>query len=108
MAELHELSTMMRSLAESGASAKISFYYLDADGVAMRAGSVLVDHGVRAYIDHRQLTPQAAIDDIIVLKLVKVASLPMNQVNPDPALSGIDLGTLIAALHAATTLAPEQ
>ena len=108
MAELHELSRMMQSLAESGASAKISFYYVDADGVAMRAGSVLVDHGVRAYINHRQFAPEAAIDDIIGLKLVKVASLPMDQVHPDPALSGIDLGTLIAALHAAAPLPPEQ
>lgn len=101
MADLQELTRMLRSLAESGASAKISFYYVDIDGVAMRVGYLLVDHGVRAYIDHRQLAPQAAIDDIVGLKLVKVASLQMDQVHPDPALCGIDLGTLIATLHAA-------
>lgn len=108
MADLQELSRTLQSLAESGASAKISFYYVDADGVAMRAGSVLVDHGVRAYIDHRQLAPQAAIDDIVGLKLVKVASLQMDHIQPDPALSGIDLRTLIAALHASTSAPPEQ
>lgn len=108
MADLQELSRTLQSLAESGASAKISFYYVDTDGIAMRAGSVLVDHGVRAYIDHRQLAPQAAIDDIVGLKLVKVASLQMDQVQPDQALSGIDLGTLIAALHAAAPAPPEQ
>ena len=75
MANLQELSRVLQSLAQSGASAKVSFYYVDADGIAMRAGSVLVDHGIRAYIDHRQLAPQAAIDDILGLKLVKVASL---------------------------------
>lgn len=99
MANLQELSRVLQSLAQSGASAKVSFYYVDADGIAMRAGSVLVDHGIRAYIDHRQLAPQAAIDDILGLKLVKVASLQMDQVHPNPTLTGIDLGTLIADLH---------
>lgn len=108
MANLQELSRTLQSLAESGASAKVSFYYVDIDGIAMRAGSVLVDHGVRAYIDHRQLASQAAIDDIVGLKLVKVASLQMDQVQPDQALSGIDLGTLIAALHAAAPAPTEQ
>lgn len=101
MANLQELSRVLQSLAQSGASAKISFYYVDSDGIAMRAGSVLVDHGIRAYIDHRQLAPQAAINDILSLKLVKVASLQMDQVQPNPALTGIDLDTLIAGLHAA-------
>jgi hypothetical protein len=101
MADLQELSRALQSLAESGASAKVSFYYVDADGVSMRAGSVLIDHGIRAYLDHRQLAPQAAIDDILKLKLVKVASLQMDQVHPNSALTGVDLGTLIAALQVA-------
>ncbi len=101
MADLQELSRALRSLAESGASAKVSFYYVDGDGVSMRAGSVLVDHGIRAYIDHRQLATQAAIDDILKLKLVKVASLQMDQVHPNSALTGVDLGTLIAGLQVA-------
>ncbi len=101
MADLQELSRALRSLAESGASAKVSFYYVDGDGVSMRAGSVLVDHGIRAYIDHRQLAPQAAIDDILKLKLVKVASLQMDQVHPNSTLLGVDLGTLIAGLQVA-------
>lgn len=101
MANLQELSRVLQSLAQSGASAKVSFYYVDSDGVAMRAGSVLVDHGIRAYIDHRQLAPQAAIDDILGLNLVKVASLQMEEVQPNPALTGIDLGTLIDGLHVA-------
>lgn len=101
MADLQELSRALRSLAENGASAKVSFYYVDADGISMRAGSVLVDHGIRAYIDHRQLAPQAAIDDLLKLKLVKVASLQMDQVHPNPSLPGIDLDTLITGLQAA-------
>ncbi len=101
MANLQELSRVLQSLAQNGASAKVSFYYVDSDGVAMRAGSVLVDHGIRAYIDHRQLAPQAAIDDILGLKLVKVASLQMDEVHPSPASIGIDLGTLIAGLDVA-------
>lgn len=101
MADLQELSRTLRSLAESGATAKVSFYYVDGDGVSMRTGSVLVDRGIRAYVDHRQLAPQAAIDDILNLKLVKVASLQMDQVHPNPALTAVDLGTLIAGLQAA-------
>lgn len=68
----------------------------------MRAGSVLVDHGARAYIDHGQLAPQAAIDDIEG----RIAA--DGSVLPDPALSGIDLGPLIASLHAAAPVPPEQ
>ncbi len=101
MADMQELSRVLQSLADNRASAKVSFYYVDSDGITMRTGSVLVDHGVRAYIDHRQLAPQAAVDDILGLKLVKIASLQMDQVHPNPALIEIDLGTLITVLHAA-------
>lgn len=105
MVDLEELRGVLQSLAESGSSAKVSFYYIGADGVAMRAGSILVDHGIRAYIDHQQLAPQAAVEDIRGLKLVKVASLQMTDVHPDPALASVDVASLIANLRVA---APQQ
>lgn len=104
MVDLQELRGALQSLAESGGSAKVSFYFVGADGVALRAGSILVDHGIRAYIDHQQLAPQAAVDSILGLKLVKVASLQMTEVLPAPALTGVDLTALIASLHVAAPL----
>ncbi len=105
MADLQELSRALESLEANGASAKVSFYYVDADGIAMRAGSILVDRGAHAYIDHRQLAPQAAVEAIRVLKLVKVASLHMDQVHPNPALVGVDLRMLIADMRVAPVTA---
>lgn len=61
MASLQELSRALQSLAESRASAKLSFYYVYTDGIPMRAGSVLVDHGVSAYV--RPSTARAAGGD---------------------------------------------
>jgi hypothetical protein len=104
MVDLQELRGALQSLAESGGSAKVSFYYVGADGVALRAGSILVDHGIRAYIDHQQLAPLAAVDSILGLKLVKVASLQMTEVLPAPALIGVDLTALISSLQVAIPL----
>lgn len=104
MVDLQELRDALQSFAESSGSAKVSFYYVDADGVALRAGSILVDHGIRAYIDHQQLSPQAAVDSILGLKLVKVASLQLTEVHPDPAKTSVDLAALIASLHVAAPL----
>jgi hypothetical protein len=99
MADLQELCNTLQTLADRGESAKVSYYYVDDDGVALRNGAILVDHGVRAHIDHRQLDASASIDAIAALKLVKVAALQMSEVHPAPHMASIDLAQLIADLR---------
>jgi hypothetical protein len=99
MADLQELCNTLQALADRGESAKVSYYYVDDDGVALRNGAILVDHGVRAHIDHRQLDASASIDAIAALKLVKVAALQMSEVHPAPHMASIDLAQLIADLR---------
>lgn len=99
MADLQDLCNTLQALADSGESAKVSFYYVDDDGVALRNGAILVDHGVRAHVDHRQLDASASIDAIAALKLVKVASLQMSEVHPAPHMASTDLAQLIADLR---------
>lgn len=99
MAELQDLCNTLQALADSGESAKVSYYYVDEDGVALRNGAILVDHGVRAHVDHRQLDASASVDAIASLKLVKVASLQMSEVTPAPHMASIDLAHLITYLR---------
>ncbi|MBX3710706.1 MAG: hypothetical protein KF800_01900 [Lysobacter sp.] len=99
MAELQDLCNTLQALADSGESAKVSYYYVDEDGVALRNGAILVDHGVRAHVDHRQLDASASVDAIASLKLVKVASLQMSEVTPAPHMASIDLAHLITDLR---------
>lgn len=99
MADLQDLCNTLQTLADSGESAKVSYYYVGDDGVALRNGAILVDHGVRAHIDHGQLDASAAIDAIGAMKLVKVASLPMSEVRPAPHMVSVDLSQLISDLR---------
>lgn len=99
MADLQDLCSTLQALADSGESAKVSYYYVDDDGVALRNGAILVDHGVRAHIDHRQLDAQASIDAIAALKLVKVAALQMSEVRPAAHMASIDLAQLVSGLR---------
>ncbi len=96
MADLQGLCDTLQSLADSGASAKVSYYYVGEDGVALRNGAILVDHGVRAHIDHGASDAAASIAAIATLKLVKVASLQMSEVRPAPHMALVDLAQLIA------------
>lgn len=99
MADLQDLCNTLQALAHSGESAKVSYYYVGDDGVALRNGAILVDHGVRAHIDHAQLDASAAIDAIAALKLVKVASLQMSEVRPAAHMASVDLSQLISDLR---------
>lgn len=96
MADLQGLCDTLQALADTGASAKVSYYYVGEDGVALRNGAILVDHGVRAHIDHGQSDASASIIAIAGLKLVKVASLQMSEVRPAPHMASVDLAQLIA------------
>ncbi|MFD0725461.1 hypothetical protein [Lysobacter brunescens] len=100
MADLQGLCDTLQSLADSGASAKVSYYYVGDDGVALRNGAILVDHGVRAHIDHGASDAAASIAAIATLKLVKVASLQMSEVRPAPHMASVDLAQLIAEFNA--------
>lgn len=99
MADLQDLCNVLQALADNGGSAKVSYYYVDTDGIALRNGTILVDHGVRAHLDHPQHDAATAIADIAMLKLVKVASLPLKEVQSTPSLVSIDLGQLISGLR---------
>lgn len=99
MADLQDLCDTLQTLADSGESAKVSYYYVGEDGVALRNGAILVDHGVRAHIDHGQLDASAAVAAIASTKLVKVASLQMSEVRPAPHMASVDLAQLIADLR---------
>lgn len=99
MADLQDLCNVLQALADNGGSAKVSYYYVDTDGIALRNGTILVDHGVRAHLDHPQRDAASAIADIATLKLVKVASLPLKEVQSTPDLVSIDLGQFMASLR---------
>ena len=108
MADLQDLCNVLQALAESGGSAKVSYYYVHTDGIAMRNGTILVDHGVRAHLDHPQRDVATAIAEIARLKLVKVASLPLKEVQATPNLVSIDLGQFMAGLRQGLELSPTQ
>ena len=99
MADLQDLCNVLQALADNGGSAKVSYYYVDTDGIALRNGTIFVDHGVRAHLDHPQRDAASAIADIAMLKLVKVASLPLNDVQSTPNLVSIDLGQFMVDLR---------
>ena len=96
MADLQGLCDTLQALADSGESAKVSYYYVGEDGVALRNGAIFVDHGVRAHIDHGQPNASASIAAIAALKLVKVAALKMSEVRPAGHMASVDLAQLIA------------
>jgi len=100
MVELSDLYGLLQSLADDSSTAKVSFYYVGDDGVGLRNGSIMVDHGVNAYIDHRGLNAQEAVESIRGLKLIKVAELRMNDIQPPAGVSSMPLNELIANLKA--------
>ncbi|MFZ5635695.1 MAG: hypothetical protein ACOY82_03815 [Pseudomonadota bacterium] len=98
MTDLVELRQLLQSLADCGGTAKVSFYYVGDDGIGLRTGSILVDRGVRAHVVHAGMPPAQAIEAILGLKLVKVASLQMSSIQPPPGSDAVGLGDLISAL----------
>ncbi len=106
MADLAELRQQLLALAENGGTAKVSFYYVGTDGVGLRNGAILVENGMRAYIDHAGLPAAQAVDSIVALKLIKVAVLQMNAVQPAPGIAAIALDDLIVTLQSPVAAAP--
>jgi hypothetical protein len=106
MANLAELRDLLQTLARDGGTAKVSFYYVGEDGVALRNGSILVDAGRQAYLDHEGLPAAQAVDAIMGLKLIKIASLQMTEVRPAPGQQAVALQDLIAYLDAPAPPAP--
>ena len=76
MADLRELHAALASLAQSGKTAKVSYYYTRADDLKMHSGSISVDSGARCRISHLDLAAEEALEAIAALNLAKVATLP--------------------------------
>lgn len=106
MADLAELRRQLLALAENGGTAKVSLYYVGADGVGLRNSAILVENGTHAYIDHAGLPAAQAVDSIVALKLIKVAVLQMNAVQPAPGIAAIALDDLIVTLQPPEAAAP--
>lgn len=76
MADLRELHAALASLRESGKTAKVSFYYTQAEDLKMHSGSISVENGDQCFISHLQLPADEALEAIAALKLAKIATLP--------------------------------
>jgi len=76
MADLRELHAALASLAQSGKTAKVSFYYTRADDLKMHSGSISVENGADCYLSFEQLPAEEALEAIVGLSLAKVATLP--------------------------------
>ena len=76
MADLRELHAALASLAQSGKTAKVSFYYTRADDLKMHSGSISVENGTDCYLSLEQLPAEEALEAIVGLALAKVATLP--------------------------------
>ena len=94
-----ELCLALEALVVSKGSAKVSFYYVDEDGVRVKSGAIYVGNGVDAYIDHQLLEPLAAANDILKLALVKIATLRMSEIRLASSIVPMDLSSLISVLR---------
>lgn len=106
MADLQALCDQLQSHVERGDCAKISYYYSGPDGVGLRQGAIHIDHGTTAYVEHEGLPTQDAIQAIVRLKFVKVASLQLGDSSPAATPHIIDAPSLLAALRATPVAAP--
>ena len=70
MADLQQLCDQLRCHGERGDSAKVTFYYASAAGVALLHSAIYVVHGTTAYLEHARLPAEAAIADIAKLRVV--------------------------------------
>lgn len=106
MADLQALCDALQSHADRGECAKVSFYYVGADGVALRHGALLLDRTPHVSIDHQGMATEDAIRAIAGLKLVKIASLVFDSVQ-HTASGPIALPVLLQGLrNAAMVPAP--
>jgi len=99
MADLRQLCDLLASHVERGDSAKVSFYYSEASGMALKHGAVYVDHGLVAYLDHLNLPAVEAVAAIAKLRLVKVATLPLGETHPPGILPAADIHWVISAFR---------
>ncbi|MBP8097865.1 MAG: hypothetical protein KAY03_00970 [Arenimonas sp.] len=81
MADLRELHAAVASLAQSGKTAKVSFYYTRADDLGMHSGSISVESGADCYLSFEQLPAEEALEAMVGLALAKVATLPSMSIN---------------------------
>lgn len=102
MADLQALCDALQSHADRGECAKVSFYYVGADGVALRHGALLLDRTPHVSIDHQGMATEDAIRAIAGLKLVKIASLVFDSVQ-HAASEPIALPVLLQTLRSAAT-----
>lgn len=88
MADLGDLHAALQSLAISGKTAKVSFYYVGDEDQKLHSGSIAVEAGEHCYLNFQQLAPEAAMAAITRLTFAKVSSLPaMSLSHETPAIS---------------------
>jgi hypothetical protein len=83
MAELQDLHTALQSLAASGKTAKVSFYFVAEDG-KLQSGSIAVEQGQHCHVNFRGLASNQALTEIAGLQFAKVSSLPAVTVDHGP------------------------
>ncbi len=84
MADLQELHTALQLLAAAGKTAKVSFYYVAADG-KLQSGSIAVEQGQHCHLNFRGLDADQALAEIPALHFAKVSSLPAVTVEHGPS-----------------------
>ncbi len=98
MADLQQLCDQLRRHGEHGDSAKVTFYYVSTASPALLHSVIYVVRGITAYLEHAHLPVADAIADIVRLRFVKVASLPLGDVPVPEEDEAIDLSALLVAL----------
>jgi hypothetical protein len=83
MADLGDLHAALQALAASGRTAKVSFYYVGAEG-KLQSGSIAVEQGRLCHVALRGLDVAEALDEIPGLQFAKVSTLPAVTVDHGP------------------------
>ena len=102
MDDLKRLCGVLQGHADQGESVKVTYYYTRPEGSAVHHGAIYLVRGTTAYLDHEHMTPNDAVIDIVQLRFVKVASLPLGDV-AIPATPAIALPALLTSLGAPPT-----
>lgn len=107
MAELQDLHAALQSLAASGKTAKVSFYFVADDG-KLASGSIAVEQGQHCHVNFRGLASNLALTEIAGLQFAKVSSLPAVTVDhgPNPVAISVVLDKLDPRKRPAPVQAP--
>ena len=105
MDDLKRLCGVLQNHADQGDSAKVTYYYTKPEGSAVHHGAIYIVRGTTAYLDHEHMAPDDAVTDIVRLRFVKVASLPLGEVAV-PITPAIALPALLTSLGAPPMRAP--